>query len=222
MHAGAQRVLLIEYATDHGVSAKSYRIQLVRQRMSKRELRIRSLCVFVLISNGIAFYSPLAHSNEAMPTHCRQDEFSFVNAKVHRIDTNKADTKTSEGATEKFLSLCADRDKEPLTRISYRFGAIGKIEIEMVASAQNKAGLSTQSDSGAHAGLISIQFNKGPYTYEVSEGMGMTSGVSLLVYKSRKNILAFRSDDYESQMILINFDKISSPIFKRVKPIEPW
>jgi len=165
---------------------------------------------------------PSAHSNEAIPTHCKQNEFAFLNAKIHLVETGQADTKTQKNKTEKILSLCADGDKEPLTIISYRFGVIGKIEIEMDASVKNKAGLSTQSDNGAHAGLISIQFNKGPYTYEVSEGMGMTSGVRLNVYKSRKNILDIQSDVFESEMIKINFDKVSSPIFKLVKPIAPW
>ena len=75
-------------------------------------------------------------------------------------------------------------------------------------------------------GEISISFSKGKYNYVVKEGMGMnSSGIRLSVYKSGENILNLSHDaynDYESRLVEINFDEPSSPVFKLVKPVEPW
>jgi hypothetical protein len=176
----------------------------------------------VLLAAGLLLSSPATRADQALPTHCKQSEFSFLDARIHLDKASNPDARTSAGKTEKILSLCADSRKEPLTRLVYRFGAIGDVEIELIAAAENKAGLSTQSDSDSHAGLISIAFHRGPYTYEVGEGMGMTSGVRLIVQKSGKLLLDVRSDVYESELIHLNFDKASSPVFRIAKPMLPW
>lgn len=76
--------------------------------------------------------------------------------------------------------------------------------------------------SGSHAGLVTIRFYMKPYEYEVGEGMGMTSGIRLSVYKDRRRIAYFDSHTEKSQMVNINFDRPSSPTFKLVNPIESW
>lgn len=170
---------------------------------------INALIVTTLIS-----YSSLSQSNDVLPTHCKSDEFSYLNAIMHKDLSNDAG---------KILSLCADKKEEPIGKLVYRYGAIGKVEMEQVATNANKFGLSTQSDSGSHAGLISISFGKEEYIYEVSEGMGMTTGIRLSVYHSGNQILGLVSNDYyESVMVTINFEKASSPIFKIANPLVLW
>ena len=123
-------------------------------------------------------------------------------------------------------ALLRNKEKEPFGKFIYRYGALGNVELEQTATANNKFGLSQQSDSGSHTGEISISFSKGEYVYVVKEGLGMNgSGIRLSVYKSGVNVLNFSHDtynDYESNLLSINFYKLSSPIFKLVEPVEPW
>lgn len=179
-----------------------------------------STLIASLIATSLICYSTSSQSNDALPTHCRSDEIAYVNAKMYEEVEGHLGYDTG-----KILSLCADKTKEPLGKFVYRFGVIGKVEMEQVASIANKFGLSTQSDSGSHAGQISLSFSKGGHVYEVSEGMGMnTAGIRLSVYQSGKQILrlASNNNNYESVMVTINFEKASSKIFKIVKPIDPW
>jgi hypothetical protein len=159
------------------------------------------------------FANSLAVANDEIPSHCQKEEFKFLNARIPLDGTNE---------TEKILSLCADRKSEPLARMIYRFGAIGKVEMELIASAQNKAGVSRQSDESSRAGFISVVFYHGPYVYEVSEGMGMTSGIRLNVYRNTAKIIGYESHEFGSELIYLNFDQTLSPIFKLVTPLQPW
>lgn len=144
--------------------------------------------------------------NESIPSHCKANEVVFFNARFE----------------SKIASLCGDQKSEPLKKMAYRYGAIGKIEINLVASTQNKAGVVLQSDSASHTGLASVRFYNFPYAYEVSEGLGMTTGVRLNIFKNEKPIASFKSEEYESRLVEINFDKVSSPIFQRASPLQPW
>ena len=147
-----------------------------------------------------------ALANESIPSHCKENEVAFLNARFE----------------SKIASLCSDKKSEPLKKMAYRYGAIGKIEINLVASPQNKAGVVLQSDSASHTGLASVRFYNFPYAYEVSEGLGMTTGVRLTIYKNKKPIASFKSEEYESRLVEINFDKVSSSIFQRTSPLQSW
>ncbi|WP_156919279.1 hypothetical protein [Azovibrio restrictus] len=158
---------------------------------------------------SIAFswgFCAYAMANESIPSHCKENEVAFFNARFE----------------SKIASLCGDQKTEPLKKMIYRYGAIGKIEINLVASTQNKAGIVLQSDGASHTGLASIRFYKLPYAYEVSEGLGMTTGVRLTIFKNEKPVASFKSEEYESRLVEINFDKVSSPIFQRASPLQPW
>lgn len=161
----------------------------------------------------IFFASSFAAAGDAIPSHCRESEIEFLNARMHRTGKNNV---------EAILSLCGDSETKPPKKMTYRFGTLGKVEIELIASAQRKAGIYEQSDKASHTGLISIVFFNGPYAYEVSEGMGMTTGVRLNVYRNKKEIVAFESYEYESKLLELKFNRASSPIFKQVSPIQPW
>ena len=143
-----------------------------------------------------------AMAGESLPSHCKENEVALFNARFE----------------SKIVSLCGDQKSEPFKKMAYRYGAIGKIEINLVASTQNKADVVLQSDSASHTGLASVRFYNFPYAYEVSEGLGMTTGVRLNIFKNEKPIASFESEEYESRLVEINFDKVSSPIFQRASP----
>lgn len=181
-------------------------------------MRKYSILLYRLLTILFILYTDLSWSNEALPTHCKSDEFTYLTTKMH-----KEGDRNIQSDAEKYLSLCSDKEEEPFGKFVYRYGKIGKVEMEQVATNTNKFGLSTQSDSGSNTGLISISFSKGEYIYEVSEGIGMATRVHLLVYRAGKPILNLVSDyDYESNLIKINYTKASSSIFKIIKPIDPW
>jgi hypothetical protein len=170
------------------------------------------------ISIALSVWTSVSHASE-IPTHCKSDEHVVLTAKLFREVGGQLGDDTG-----KILSLCADRSEEPLGKLIYRFGAIEKVEMERVATTSQKFGLSQQSDAGAHAGERSISFRQGRYVYQVSEALGMAAfGVRLYVYESNNPILTLLSAGYhEGSMMSIDFDKASSPIFKIVKPINPW
>jgi hypothetical protein len=182
----------------------------------------KTISMYALIAAQLLFYSSLSLSDNLLPTLCKSNEIAFLNSKLYKVKRDGLVDKN----TEKILSLCADKEKEPFGKFIYRYGTIGNVEMEQIATDANKFGLSQQTDSDAHAGEISISFSKEKYNYVVKEGMGMnSSGIRLSVYKSGENILNLSHDtynDYESRLVQINFDKPTSPIFKLVKPVEPW
>lgn len=173
--------------------------------------RINHLLAFCIIAGYLA--SPSAATNDDTSSLCSAHEIAFLNARMQRQDAN---------LPEKILSLCADSAKEPLRRMVYRFGSTAHTEIELVASSRHKAGLVRQADPASHSGLASIHFYSGSYTYEVGEGLGMTTGIRLEIYRHQKQIASYRSDDYQSTLLAINFDQPASPIFRKAKAFQRW
>lgn len=169
--------------------------------------------VLALLASATCFISSIAAAKDSIPSHCKESEVAFLNARIHGDEPDKI---------ERILSLCGDRKTEPLHKMAYRFGGIGKIELDLKASTQIRAGVFQQSDRDSHSGLVSIRFYNFPYAYEVSEGMGMTTGVRLDIYKNKKPVVSYKSTEYESRLVEINFDTASSPIFRRVSPFQPW
>lgn len=171
-----------------------------------------------LVAASVFFASPLSYAN-GLSAHCKSKEVVYLNARMYR--ENKGALGNDTG---KILSLCADKNQEPFTKFVYRYGAIGNVEMEEVATPANRFGLSWQSDPDVHAGEQSISFKREKYIYEVSEGMGMAAfGIRLTVYKSGKPILCLISGtDYDRSTTEINFDTASSPVFKGVKPLKSW
>lgn len=167
------------------------------------------------------FCCSIASANELNPTHCKSNELVLLNARMYyEVERFYSGIEANTGKT---LSLCADKLTEPLGKLVYRYGRIGSVEMEKVATYSDKFGLSRQSDPDSHAGLISISFTNMEYSFEISEGMGMANGITLYVDRSGKRILSLISDNnFESNMININFEKASSPIFKVVEPMHPW
>lgn len=148
---------------------------------------------------------------------CKPGEVVLVNARLLPPGMAPQDPRAEEYA----VSLCADSEQEPIRQLAYRFGAQGATALEIAASAQAQAGVFRQSDNDAHLGVIGVVFYAKPYVYVVSEGLGMASGLTLSVYKDTRRVAAFSSPDYVSRLATLSPDAPKSPVFKRVKPMEP-
>ncbi len=154
----------------------------------------------------------------AMPTHCKPDEFAYLNAKMGKIVNIPGGFKVVKNG--KILSLCADQPDGKATRLYYRYGAIGKVEMEQVATPQHKFWSYSQSTS-PHTGEDVIFFRHSEYTYYISEATGQGSGISLTVFKSGKAVADFfsgndRGADYASGLI-----ELPPSLFAARQPADP-
>jgi hypothetical protein len=150
------------------------------------------------------------------PSHCQPGEFAHLNAKMGSFDL-----KTNLIKNGKILSLCADKAKEPFGKFIYRYGAIGNVELEQIATPQDKFFVFSRS-LGPRMGEDIIYFTKGEYSFYISEATGMGSGIGLYAFKSGKKILdLFSGNDQDSDFQangLVNPEKASSPVFARRAP----
>ncbi len=122
----------------------------------------------------------------------------------------------------KLVSLCADKPREPFGRFVYRYGKPGEVEIEHVASAAERAALTSRA-TGPRMGEDIIAFLRGPFTYYVVEATGMGQGISVMVFKSGKKIADLFSGndagtDFRSGMLEVNFQRPASPVFEKKAP----
>jgi hypothetical protein len=177
--------------------------------------------LYLFASLLVAGYSMHSGAESTFPTHCSQGEFPYLNAKMSRVHYSE-NMDHSQGyelvKNGKVLSICSDRQKEPLNIITYRYGAPGKVEIEIKGTVVNKVGIFEQSTS-PHTGENVFLFRIGHFTYYVTEATAQGSGIGLMVFNSGKRIAYLFSGndsghDYESGLFEINFSKASSPIFE--------
>jgi len=153
----------------------------------------------------------LAQEEATVPSHCVSGEAVFLSAKMKRvIRTAKG---TSYQDTGKILSLCADKPEDPIGRLSYRYGPVGKVEMERVATTASRFGTATES-SGPRSADTTYFFEIGNYGYYISVASGMASGVGLDVYQNDKRILElfsgtdsdvdfFKNDDLAADAVLV-------------------
>lgn len=158
----------------------------------------------------------------APPSHCKPGEFSVVNAWMG--STHMTDGGWRNARSGKFLSLCADKNVEPFTRLSYRYGASTQVELEVAATAKNPFKITSQTTS-PHTGDEIVFFSRGNYTYYVSIAIGQGHGVSLQVYQGNEPIANhfsgnFGGEDYQLGPAEIDFfsDHPVSKIFIRAEP----
>jgi hypothetical protein len=160
--------------------------------------KILSLLVF-LIASVIASQPSLAQSNIKLPTHCKVDESAYLNATMGTIVNNPKEIGGFNIVKNgKVLSLCVG--KTP-TRLIYRYGAIGKVEMEKEATAQKKFWYDSRTTSPVTGDMI-VFFSGGNYTYYISQAIDQGHGVSLAVFKAGKIVVKLfsgtnRGVDYE-------------------------
>lgn len=152
-----------------------------------------------------------------VPSHCKQTEFSILNAKMGKMQNDKFIP------NEKILSLCADKEKEPFGFMAYRYGKLGSIEIENIATQQSNMFLYAEQTSPKTSDNV-IWFKKGNYIYVVNECMGMCQSVSIYVFQNKKKIaeLVSPSEFFDSNLFVVDMIKTKSPIFKIKEPDVNW
>ena len=170
-----------------------------------------SLSLWISLSVSVIISQPsLAQSNIELPTHCKTDESTYLTATMGTIVNNPVEIGGYKIVKNgKVLSLCVG--KSP-TRLIYRYGAIGKVEMEKVATAQKKFWFDSRI-SGPDTGDETIFFSSGDYTYYVSQAIGEGHGVSLAVFKGGKvvvNLFSGTNDgmDYEDALIALPPDVV--------------
>lgn len=193
----------------------------------REEMQNKLMLVFLsaLIASVFTSQFPYAQTRGSFPTHCRSDEFTYLDARMATIEyRDKADRAEGYSLIKngKVLSLCADKQQEPFGKLAYRYGRIGKVELENVATPSNRFEIFSQSTS-PHTGENVISFSRGNFTYYITEAIGQGHGISLYVFKSGQKILDLFSGtgegtDYQSGLIEMDFHKSSSPIFLVAPP----
>lgn len=166
----------------------------------------------------MACSASLAQQSSDLASHCKQGEFAYLNANMHEVHYPRYKTeeerRTKPGwvlqRTDKVLSICADRPEEPFNLITYRFGKIGNIELERVATKSSPFHVFERATS-PHTGEVILFFSVDPYTYCVSEATAQGSGISLTVLKSGREVASFfsgndRGTDYEAGLLELNHE----------------
>ena len=177
---------------------------------------IKPITLFLFIC--IIFFSmPVPAQQSSFPSHCTSAETVFLSAKMKRI--NRSASATTYTDTGKVVSLCADRAKDPISKLTYRFGPIGKVELEHVATAANKLG-ETSIQSAPRVSEDIFFFNKGNFTYYINVAGGMGSGVSLIVYQDKKKIVdLFSGNDSDTDFQMPSSLKATAVMTPRVLPV---
>ncbi|WP_228218497.1 hypothetical protein [Aromatoleum toluclasticum] len=172
--------------------------------------------------------SGIGHAQQApnLPSHCKPDEFAYLNANMSELRYPQYKTEEERRTkpiwvlrkTGKVLSICTDRPSEPFSSVAYRFGQIGNVEFERVAAKSSPFKVFERTDT-PHTGEAVLFFSVGPYTYCVSEATGQGSGVSLTVIKGGREVASFfsgndRETDYEAGLLDLSFSQKKSAVLK--------
>lgn len=166
----------------------------------------------------------VAQPSENVASHCREGEFAYLNARMSNVHYQDGGYHLIE--TRKVISICGDRNSEPFQSVVYRFGPVGNVEMERVATQSSKFHIFNRSTS-PHTGQNVIFFKSGPYTYCVTEATAQGSGIGLTVLKSGRQVLHLfsgnrRGLDFDSELIEVNFTSARSPSFQEFVPLDPF
>lgn len=163
-----------------------------------------------------------ALASAAPPSHCKAGEHAIVDAWMGKVKPTSGGWRNTKDG--KVVSLCADRKAEPFSAVTYRYGVPGKVELEVVATPQNRFGIASVS-TVPRVGSDVVFFRRGEYTYYVAIATGMGSGVTLAVFQGQKQIVDHfsgneRDEDYQlgPAEIRIEPPKAHSPVLVFAKP----
>lgn len=171
---------------------------------------IFSLCV----APALASASP--------PSLCATDEFAVLSAWMSPVLATTGGWRSTQRG--KVLTLCADKQVEPFSKLSYRYGKPGQIELEVVAIEKSPFFLASRSTS-PHTGNDIVFFRKGSFTYYVAIATAQGSGVSLHVFNgSRKVVSHFSGNLVNTDFQLgpaelsFNVSRPQSPVLAGAEP----
>ncbi|MGV3525420.1 MAG: hypothetical protein ACO1RX_14410 [Candidatus Sericytochromatia bacterium] len=161
-----------------------------------------------------------------LPSLCRSGEFPYLTARLAGVVRPKGGGYQLLPKQGKIVSLCTDKAKEPFQKLVYRFGSVGNVELEQVATPQHRFSVYTRSTT-PRTGENIFFFTRSGYTYYVVEATGMGSGVSLMAFHKGKRILDMFSGnepgvDFEGGLLDLNFTTPRSPVLQRKAPSDKW
>jgi hypothetical protein len=167
----------------------------------------------------------IAADADSFPTLCSDGETTYLSA---RMATLVQGSQIGEPFKRngKILSICTDHAKEPISRVVYRYGRIGAVELERVGSKQSPFFVHERSTSPVTGEEI-LFFVNVPYTYYVTTALGQGNGIRLLVFRGKKMVQMLFSgtqqgEDFVQGGIYLNFSEQKSPAFVRRKPIHEF
>ena len=108
--------------------------------------------------------------------------------------------------------------------MTYRYGALGNVEFEQVATTTSKFAIFNQRVAPRMTDNI-ISFKNGSYHYYVSDALGQGHGVSLVVFKNGKKITDLFSGneegaDFVSLRYEFDFNEVKSPVLVKKAPVD--
>ena len=103
-------------------------------------------------------------ANAEIPSHCAKGEVTLLTAQMGKVVNG------GFKSNEKILSLCVDGKKEPFNKLSYRYGKLGAVEMEQVATSQDRFFLHFKQTTPKTSDNA-IWFLKGNTAYVVNECM---------------------------------------------------
>jgi hypothetical protein len=170
-------------------------------------MKYASFCVAIL-TIVVAFMPKMSMAQ----THCQANEVNLYSGKV---DSNPS----KPGAPEKFVSLCAD-EMENMRMVTYRFGVIGKVEMEISAPNDGKIHVEEYDELMPPMSYNVFSFIKGKTTYSLALcASGMCIPSHLMVFSGKKEIAARYSDSEHDSGVFqetgVPLDKLSPSIFTK-------
>jgi hypothetical protein len=171
---------------------------------------LRPRALFLL--HGFAFWlvSTTASAEPLIfPSHCLPGETVFLSAKMKRtLNTPKGLIFKDTG---KILSLCADKPQDPISKLTYRYGPTGSIELERAATKSNKFGYAELA-LGNKVSIDAYFFDIGEFTYYVTIAGAMGSGISLEVYRGDKQVFDLFSGNDDTTDFFMPFIVRADPV----------
>ena len=133
----------------------------------------------------ILFFPPFLYANSL----CMKGENQIISGKVGVIKGNNF-------TGNKILSLCAPEQQPPFSKLIYRFGLEGKIELEYIAPENGEMFLTSEAIN-PKASLDIIYFSRGQTTYGISRCGGgncaRSDSIELRVFNGKKMVAKFLS-----------------------------
>lgn len=152
------------------------------------------------------------------PSHCAPDETVFLSAKMKKVITSQKGISYKDSG--KILSLCADKSKDPIGKLSYRFGPLGNVELEQVATSTSKFGYA-DLDVGIKVSEAAYFFYVGEFSYYVTVAGGMGSGISLKVFQGKKKVVNLFSGNDDGIDFVMPFTVSAQSVLAARKPKHP-
>jgi len=152
--------------------------------------RLRSPVYYSCLASLLMYTGGSVASSPEFPNHCLPGETVFLSARMTQGFTSQNPNR--KRMPEKILSLCTDKPRDPIGRMYYRYGPIGAVELERVATPSNKFGYYADFESRPITYEVYF-FDIGDYSYYVTAAGWMGHGIGLEVYKGTKKLMSLFS-----------------------------